>query len=226
MEQENIVIVKCPKCRLQLSFLAVPNYQERNLTCPKCKFTAKTNNFQVIKRPGQPNISREEVKPQPKQERRPIDDMVGRTYMPNETEGNTEDPLKTQMMSETKVTIKCLNTGEEYELQSGENTIGRKCSSPRAKYLFTDDERYMGRLHALIKVVSVGGKTQLHLSDLDSVNGTKLKGRKLPRRSIALVKPGDLIEMGEMRFVCHVQEGQHVSPINRHRQGGDTTTLN
>lgn len=42
---EKILII-CPNCRTKLSFMSVPNWQDKLVECPHCHFKAKANVYQ------------------------------------------------------------------------------------------------------------------------------------------------------------------------------------
>ncbi|MFT3841131.1 MAG: sigma 54-interacting transcriptional regulator [Myxococcaceae bacterium] len=69
----------------------------------------------------------------------------------------------------------------------------------------------LSRRHALIKV-----GPPLTVEDLGSVNGTRLRGEKLPPNKASPLRSGDAIEVGPLTIV--VQRPQHSEPNQRQRR--------
>lgn len=115
----------------------------------------------------------------------------------------------TEMASGAPVAvIRCVETGEKFPLHMGNNRIGRKAQSPKAEIQFTDNDRYISKLHASISVINAGGRIQLHLRDEGSTNGTAINGKAIPPGSIALLGAETPFTMGKKTFVCSVISAQ------------------
>jgi len=102
--------------------------------------------------------------------------------------------------------IRCIETGEEYPLNAGATTIGRRARSASANVTFTDTEMFMSRLHATITIVDTGDSRQFHLRDEKSANGTIIDGQTLPPGSIVKLTPGKEFKMGKLTFVCRFDD--------------------
>lgn len=116
----------------------------------------------------------------------------------------------------TSVTIKCVETGEQFSLKPGKNRLGRRCMPAKADILFDDPEKYISKLHSSISVVNAGGTIQLHLRDEGSTNGTFINEKRVPQGSIAFLKPSDTLRMGRRTFVCTIM-GAAGKPWNSNR---------
>lgn len=179
MDNLNLIVVKCPKCGLKLSFKPVPNYRQKPVTCPKCHFVDIAGKFIIENDPAQ----------------RPSSNAAD-TVAPNND--------KTKIVDKPLVSLKCLETGEKKYLELGPNTIGRKASNSKAKILFTDTDCYMSRLHSTITVATSPVGVQIQLKDENSANGTFVKGIRVPEKSVVKILPGDPFKMGQLNFVCEV----------------------
>ena len=178
MDKSNLIIVKCPECGGRLSFKPIPNYREKSITCPKCGYANRADKYIMLQDPAAPHVGSPSPRPS----------------------------TATAKPRTVRVKIVCKNSGEEHRLTDGLNTIGRSCTNPRATILFRDEEHHMSRLHASLKVSTESeGYIHLQIKDEDSMNGTFVKGKRLPQNSLAKVNPGDEITMGKMRFVCVVE---------------------
>lgn len=178
--QSNLVVVKCPECGLKLSFKAVPNYKLKPITCPKCHHADRVENFDIVSDPA--------------------DKQIGTADQTNIIGGG--DPGSSDTRPINQATIKCIDTGEEYQLNLGDNTVGRRASDNKADIVFTDRELYMSRRHASIKFIISNGVAQFQLRDEGSANGTFVKGTRIPEKSIVRLNSGDKFKMGQLTFVC------------------------
>lgn len=210
MDNPNLIVVKCPQCGLRLSFKPIPNYRQKQVTCPRCHFAEVAGKYIIVHDParndGQPSAAQAQPKPSP---------------TPSAAPGATETD-STRMPSQTKVTIKCTDTGQEFPLKPGPNTIGRKSSNPKASITFIDLDTYMSRLHATITVVMSPNGVQLQMRDENSANGTFVNGIRVPERSVVRIMPGTPFRMGQLNFVCSVSEGAHTPKMPPKYEPGDT----
>lgn len=189
-DSQNKVEVKCPQCGAVLSFKAVPNYNEKPISCPRCSHKGIVKDF-IKKTPAA--VSEQ-----------------------------------TKIIDQPRVYIRCIETGEEYQLNPGTTTIGRRVPAPKAEMLFTDNDKYMSRLHISMTVIQTGNHLELHLKDEGAPNGTVIKGIKIQPKSVVKILPGDTFTMGKLTFVCRVENDAaatrivYKNPVNEDGQ----TTLN
>lgn len=91
-----------------------------------------------------------------------------------------------------------------FEIPSGihDVKIGRSTdltfhsNSPNQQQLTIPDQ-YVSRKHCTITIEKIGNKTQLILNDEKSMNGTYCNGLKLDEYDQIILKPTDIIKLGE-----------------------------
>ena len=88
-----------------------------------------------------------------------------------------------------------------YNLKNEINFIGRGGNN-----LINIPDNYVSKQHAVIKYTPNG----LIISDLGSRNGTFLNGEKILKGSYKVLKDGDLIKIGNSKFIIEIPEIKHV----------------
>lgn len=108
-------------------------------------------------------------------------------------------------------------TGASYQLQVGQNIIGREASSSQANVMLdTRGERRMSREHAVVDVKYVDGRGYVHSIGLykQDVNPTLLNGTQLVYPEKIRMKDGDIVDFPgvRVRFVIPERETTAVVP--------------
>ncbi|HEY0058095.1 MAG TPA: FHA domain-containing protein [Flavisolibacter sp.] len=97
---------------------------------------------------------------------------------------------------------------QTFDLYEGINYIGRKKRDDGAGCIVLDDDRYVSRTHALIKVKSVGSATQFVLYDGDgskpSANGVFLNGKEKRVAQYCSLAESDTIQIGMTKLVLKI----------------------
>lgn len=117
------------------------------------------------------------------------------------------------------VSLTNVDTGESHNLLTGENVVGRRTATPRARILFDDPEHYMSRCQAVLTVRSEADRTEVLLRDAGSANGTFVNGVRLPEGTMVRLADGDTFVMGKnlyrITIVCHTRHEYRASDTIR-----------
>ncbi|MDR0836588.1 MAG: FHA domain-containing protein [Tannerella sp.] len=124
-----------------------------------------------------------------------------------------EQKLEQQNSDETAVLIKknqnqgtgCLTVlqdedapHQEFLLQEGENTVGRKAKVCTASICISTDDKTMSRNHLKIEVKKNPKGGYFHcLSDNNSINHTLYNGKSIESGDIVVLKDGDKLVIGK-----------------------------
>lgn len=166
------IFIVCPECGQTLSFNEVPGYQNMVVECPKCHFKANAG----VYRSG----------------------SMGR-------QAQGSDEMSTQLLTPPKSArdvgqIRVKSTGEVQWLKPGINVIGRRAVTGTADIKISTDMT-MSRRHARIDVVEKNGGYEHRLYEINSKNIIELKGKKIRRGDILVLKFGDEMRFGETDIV-------------------------
>lgn len=166
---EKISIV-CPNCRAKLSFIGIPNWQDKLVECPQCHFKARANVYQcgILVQGGQKADA-------------------NATQMP--------DYCRSKQNLVVGV-IKVLSTGRCFQLKEGTNVLGRVAKSGTADLKISSDP-YMSRRHLQIDVVKTSHGLEHRLVEIDSKNIIILNGRPIQRGDVLKLTFGDRMILGQ-----------------------------
>ncbi len=182
MQTKRIV---CPNCRAVLDVKNSKNEEVKQITCPSCKTLLQ-------------------VKFDPQQE--PIEAL---TYIaPSSSQSALDGATQlagagyavTQLgTSPTKphVIARLLFEGASYELEEGQNIIGRKGTTSKATVQIATEDRFMSRQHCCIMVKTLpDGAKKAVLSNYQNKNLTSIDGQEIATGDEIRLTDGNRITMG------------------------------
>lgn len=174
----------CPNCRAVLDVKNSKNEEVKQITCPSCKTL-----LQVKFAPRQePLEAPTYIAPSPSQPA-----LNGATQLAGADYAATQ--LCTTPKSQT--TAKLLFHGVVYELEEGQNIIGRKGTTSKATVQIDTDDRYMSRQHCCITVKTLpDGVKKAVLSNYQNKNQTTIDGQEIATDDEIRLTDGDSITMG------------------------------
>lgn len=168
------ISIICPNCRAKLSFNEIPNWQEKIVECPHCKFRAKANVYQSGLA-GQGGQGADDAATQ----------MPGAFAMPSDSEIGV---------------IKLGDSGRCFQLKEGTNVIGRVAQSGTADLKISTDP-YMSRRHLQIDVIKTPFGIEHRLVEIDSKNIIHLNGAPIQRGDILKLNYGDRLILGKTEVI-------------------------
>lgn len=166
---EKILII-CPNCRTKLSFMSVPNWQDKLVECPHCKFKAKANVYQSgdLGKGGQ-----------------------------GADDADTELPTDFHPSKDNEIgVIKLKESGRAFQLKMGTNILGRVAESGKADLKISTDP-YMSRSHLRIDVVEAALGIEHRLVEIGAKNNIILNGHPIQRGDILKLNYGDEMTLGK-----------------------------
>lgn len=173
----NVVRIKCPKCSVLLEVRNSKNEDVKSIKCPKCGSVLQIR-FRVKKEEEQPV---------------PVDaDM-------DEEVTSVETVLPTNKYSKAMF----LYNGIKYELNIGNNVVGRSSSNSSANVQIQCGDIYMSRSHANVNVVKTSsGKLKCIITNGNNKNPIFINGLKLEKTDEVILSHDDEIKMGNtiLRF--------------------------
>jgi len=183
--------IQCPSCGVVLEVKNSKNEEVKQITCPKCKAV-----LQVKFGPQQAPTSQQE----------PLD---AHTYYappksPSFNDGETQlagDSYAATQLAETPVNVKTpaklLYGGVSYELEEGQNIVGRRGETSRATVQINTADRYMSRQHCSITVKTLpDGTKKAVLSNYQNKNLTTVDGQEIATGDEIRLTDGNSITMG------------------------------
>lgn len=155
-----IVKIKCPQCGAILKLGLVPDLDHKKVMCSRCNFTGMVAEFQHI---GENPLPAPKPRPVPEPAPGPV---------PAPHPGTVIDPsAKIPLVGKLRD-----DSGMEYPLSFGLNTVGRNAATSSAQIRITDKDSRISREHLVIEVkmpVQVNGFAQrtvtLAISDVPPV---------------------------------------------------------
>ncbi len=168
--------VQCRNCRKGV--ITIDANHTGNLTCQNCKNTDDVlNYFEMKETVGNKQNTEFQTIISPKKQQEKLS-VIGALRLV-EGECNTEI----------------------VKLKPGINTIGRKAASSDSNIQLDSSDKYMGRKHVNIEVVTKSDNSIEHyLSDADSKNGTMHNNEKMFPEDIIILTTDDLITIGKTTF--------------------------
>ena len=174
----------CPQCKAVLDVRNSKNEEVKQFTCPSCKTL-----LQVKFAPRQEPIEAPTfIAPSPSQ-----------SALDGETQLAGAGYAATQLVSssKSKATAKLHFHGVEYELEEGQNIIGRKGTTSKATVQIDTDDRYMSRQHCSITVKTLpDGVKKAVLSNYQNKNLTSIDGQEIATGDEIRLTDGNSITMG------------------------------
>jgi pSer/pThr/pTyr-binding forkhead associated (FHA) protein len=112
-----------------------------------------------------------------------------------------EPPPRTGALEGAESALRLIDSGQLLPLTEGDHTLGRSTGQqpilPDVDLTpFGAFEEGVSRLHATLKV-KPGGAI---VTDLGSVNGTRVNGKKLPAHLPQALEHGDVIQLGKLKL--------------------------
>lgn len=185
--------IKCPNCGIVLDVQNSKNESVKQITCPKCKSVLQ------VKFPPQQKPMEAETYIAPKL----IHSDDGATQLAGghgETQlaggGYAATQLGTSPIKK-KVKARLLYGDESYELDEGQNIVGRHGQTSKATVQINTADRYMSRQHCsiTIKTLSDGTKKAV-LSNYQNKNLTTVDGQEIETGDEIRLSDGNNITMG------------------------------
>ena len=174
----------CPQCKAILDVRNSKNEEVKQITCPSCKTL-----LQVKFAPQQEPIEAPTfIAPSPSQ-----------SALDGETQLAGAGYAATQLVSssKSKATAKLLFHGIDYELEEGQNIIGRKGTTSKATVQIDTDDHYMSRQHCSITVKTLpDGTKKFVLSNYQNKNLTTVDGLEIANGDVIRLSDGNSITMG------------------------------
>ena len=174
----------CPNCRVVLDVKNSKNEEVKQITCPSCKTLLQ-------------------VKFDPQQEPIEAPTYIATSPLQSGLDGATQlagiDYAATQLCTTPKsqTTAKLLFHGVVYELEEGQNIIGRKGTTSKATIQIDTDDRYMSRQHCSITVKTLPeGTKKAVLSNYQNKNLTSIDGQEIETGDEIRLSNGTQITMG------------------------------
>ena len=174
----------CPQCRAVLDVKNSRNEGVKQITCPNCK-----TSLQVKFDPQQEPIEAHTyIAPSPSQSA-----LDGETQLAGAGYAATQLATSPKQQS----TAKLLFHGVGYELEEGQNIIGRKGTTSKATIQIDTDDRYMSRQHCSITVKTLpDGTKKVVLSNYQNKNLTSIDGQEIETGDEIRLSNGNQITMG------------------------------
>ena len=173
------VFIVCPECNQQLSFNEIPDWREKIVECPKCRFKAKASVY-LLGAGSRGAVG--------------ADDMPTQLVMP---------PASSMDVGQIRVK----STNEVQWLKPGQNIIGRRAKTGTADIKISTD-MYMSRQHVRIDVVKKGNGYEHRLVEINSKNIVKLNGKPINRGDILVIKFGDVLTLGTTDIVLESNDDE------------------
>lgn len=185
--------IKCPNCGVVLDVQNSKNESVKQITCPKCKSV-----LQVKFPPQQEPMEAETyIAPKPNYSDDGATQLAGgygETQLTNGGYATTQlglSPIK----ENTKA--KLLYGGESYELEEGQNIVGRHGQTSKATVQINTADRYMSRQHCSIIVKTLpDGTKKAVLSNYQNKNLTTVDGQEIETGDEIRLSDGNNITMG------------------------------
>lgn len=173
--------IKCPWCSAVISIKYQAGIEHRSLTCPVCKRSSSLAEYKLY------------IAPQEEHTCYPTVDNTGVDSVKN--------PLIGRLVNTT--------TGQTYELNIGENIIGRKAAITKATIsLDTSTNKRISREHLIISVSLVNGRGLRHTLSLykERLNPTAVNEVPLSFGDSVILKHGDIINLPDLDLFFQIPD--------------------
>lgn len=162
--------IKCPSCGVVLDVKNSKNEEVKQIICPQCRCILQIR-FAPI-----------------------ISNSDGATQLAYDANGATQLATSTH---KTITSAKLLFDGISYELEEGQNIIGRKGTTSKATVQIATEDRYMSRQHCAINItVLPDGTKKAVLSNYQNKNLTSVDGQEIETGDAIRLTDGNAITMG------------------------------
>ena len=183
--------IQCPQCGVVLDVKNSKNEEVKQIICPQCKTPLQVK-FAPQKEPIEaqtfyaPKASADS----------------GATQLAG-TNGATQ--LVSSPVSKKKQSAKLVYDGFSYELEEGQNIVGRKGNTSKATIQIATDDHYMSRQHCAINVTTLpDGTIKAVLSNYQNKNCTMVEGQEIETEDAIRLSDGNQITMGHTKVIFKV----------------------
>lgn len=197
--------IKCPNCGIVLEVKNSKNEAVKQITCPQCKASLRVR-FQV-QQPLEGNTILPNNKSVQQGGRTYIGDNVlldersGATNMANGLFDTERTVLSSRRVQASHMAY-LLFDGQQFALNMGSNTVGRKAQTSTATVQIPTSDSYMSRRHIQIVLSSLpNGRQKAVISNDHNKNITTVNGVELLSGEAILLSNGDRIVMGKTTVV-------------------------
>lgn len=166
------VFIVCPECLQQLSFPEQPDWQNKLVECPKCRFKAKASVYR----------------------------LGSQARGAHGADDSATQLVRSPQTVFDAGRIRVENTNEVHDLRAGSNVIGR-CATTGTADIKIGTDMYMSRRHVQIDVVKSARGYEHHLVEINSKNIVKLNGKPINRGDVLILKFGDVLTLGTTEVV-------------------------
>lgn len=174
----------CPKCRAVLDVRNSRNEEVKQITCPSCKTLLQVK-FALQQEPIEAPTY--------------IAQSPSQSALDGETQLAGANYAATQLgtFPKSQAAAKLLFDGINYELEEGQNIVGRKGNTSKATVQIATDDRYMSRQHCSITVTTLpDGTKKAVLSNYQNKNLTSVDGQEIETGDAIRLTDGNAITMG------------------------------
>lgn len=95
--------------------------------------------------------------------------------------------------------------GQQYRLNVGRNTVGRKAHSSSSLIQIVTDDRYMSRTNAIVEVYRLPNGWQVCISSYNEDNLVKINGLSVPMGDRIILMPGMIITLGRTELLFTIK---------------------
>lgn len=187
MNSETIKI-KCPCCGAILTVKKLKGIENKKIKCPACGESSQFKLYQQL-------FSHKEIK-------KPVRETF---YASEETRISI---LSNEIIGKLRIMGAKI---PPFDLVLGQNIIGRAASGSSASIQIPiRGNKNISREHIIIDVKKVPGQGICHYLSLfkDNVNETRVNNEVLEFGDCIVLKPGDIIQLPEVKLLFEVSEGQ------------------
>lgn len=191
--------IKCPNCGVILEVKNSKDEEEKRISCPKCKAGLKVM-FSKPK-PKEELLTAHTV--YGPQEPKPVPQDNGSTQLGGAavgvaTSGSTQLAPPQTFVRQAMLVF----NGESFDLELGENSVGRKANTSHASLQIPTTDRYMSRQHVLITVRRLpDGALKSVLRNDQNKNDTLIDGQAIENGDEIRLTNGNRITMGRTNLL-------------------------
>lgn len=194
--------IKCPTCGKVLRLADAPNINQATFTCPICKDKHVVGKCQRLIEA--PSIDKTQYRGNSYDENNGDETQIGNSSIGGEETKIANDGDKTRIGSAPKrqmVGRLIDNSGRDYCLCMGVNTIGRKATTSTASVQIITNDRYMSRSHAIIEVRQMGGQIVHILKNDANKNPSYINGSLIGANDQLILNDGNRLIFGKTELI-------------------------